>query len=108
MDGFSFGAVIGWSEQKTFVCFGNESDIDAFKAVRPTSCTSLVILLDELGLTSCCSELQDKRRMTVGVDFGLSLGDKGSTSASLDPSMVMKTDTTSGIKTKAFQLNKCV
>lgn len=33
VDGFSMGAVIGFSEQQTLVCFATNSDVDSFKAV---------------------------------------------------------------------------
>jgi len=38
VEGFSVGAVIGFSSQDTLVCLANDDDINAFKAVsRPDS-----------------------------------------------------------------------
>mmetsp|Transcript_20979 Transcript_20979/g.45936 ORF Transcript_20979/g.45936 Transcript_20979/m.45936 type:complete len:242 (+) Transcript_20979:124-849(+) len=75
VDGFSLGAVIGFSAQQTIVCLATDNDIDAFKA--------------------------DKRAMKIGVEFGLSMLEKFDKTTSFD---TQETQTGEVYKTKAFTI----
>lgn len=80
VDGFSMGAVIGFSEQQTLVCFANDADINSFKA--------------------------EKRAMKLGVDIGLSMMDKYEKALEYDTDQI--TQTGAVIHTKAFTVSKGV
>ncbi|GBF99172.1 hypothetical protein Rsub_11617 [Raphidocelis subcapitata] len=60
VDGFSMGAVMGYSEQKTVVVLGSEEDV------------------------------ADKRSLKMGLDFGLSLGKKVNRNATVDSETTKK------------------
>lgn len=77
VDGFSLGAVIGFSEQQTLIALANDDDINAFKA--------------------------EKRAMKLGVDIGLSLGDKYNKTLGMDTQNIQSGEHT---KTKAFTISK--
>lgn len=81
VDGFSVGAVMGFSEQHTVICLATDADIQAF--------------------------LKDKRAMKIGLDFGLNLGDKVDKSAAVN-TQTGQTDQASGVKTRSFTISKGV
>ncbi|GFR42176.1 hypothetical protein Agub_g2916 [Astrephomene gubernaculifera] len=81
VDGFSVGAVMGYSEQHTIISLATDADIQAF--------------------------LKDKRAMKIGLDFGLNLGDKVDKSAALN-TQTGQTDASSGLKTRIFTISKGV
>lgn len=78
LDGFSVGAVIGFSAQETIVCLANDDDVNAFKA--------------------------EKRAMKLGVDIGLSMMDKYDKAIELDTQNVMQTG--DNMRTRAFTISR--
>ncbi|KAG2489849.1 hypothetical protein HYH03_011652 [Edaphochlamys debaryana] len=78
VDGFSVGAVMGYSEQHTVISLATDNDIQAF--------------------------LKDKRAMKIGMDFGLNLGDKVDKSAAVNTQTGQTSD--SGAKTRCFTIAK--
>ncbi|KIZ00377.1 hypothetical protein MNEG_7589 [Monoraphidium neglectum] len=79
VDGFSMGAVMGYSEQKSVVVLGSEEDVAVF--------------------------LKDKRSLKMGLDFGLSLGKKVNHNATVD-SETTKKAAEGESKTRAFTISK--
>ncbi|KAI8469059.1 MAG: hypothetical protein J3K34DRAFT_290086 [Monoraphidium minutum] len=79
VDGFSMGAVMGYSEQKSVVVLGSDEDVAVF--------------------------LKDKRSLKMGLDFGLSLGKKVNHNATVD-SETAKKATEGESKTRAFTISK--
>mmetsp|Transcript_21838 Transcript_21838/g.37300 ORF Transcript_21838/g.37300 Transcript_21838/m.37300 type:complete len:265 (-) Transcript_21838:342-1136(-) len=85
VDGFSVGAVVGFSEQHTIICLATEEEINNFKA--------------------------DKRAMKVGLEMALNLNvmkqDMINKDLALDTQGVLQKGT-SGMATKAFTISKGV
>lgn len=79
VDGFSFGAVMGYKEQHTIICLANDADIMAFKA--------------------------DKRAMKIGMDFGVDLGGKVNKNKAVDSQSAQK-DSSTGATTQTFTISK--
>ncbi|MEW5306314.1 MAG: hypothetical protein WDW36_008785 [Sanguina aurantia] len=79
VDGFSVGAVMGFTQHNTVICLATDKDIQAFTA--------------------------DKRAYKIGLDFGINLGDQVNESAALNTQTGQTCDVT-GAKTKVFTLSK--
>jgi len=79
VDGFSVGAVMGFSSQDSIVCLANDDDINAFKA--------------------------KKKAMKLGVDIGLSLMDKFDQHVGYDTQNMQSAEQ---INSRAFTINKGV
>lgn len=80
VDGFSVGAVMGFSEQHTIICLATEEEITNFK--------------------------QDKRAMKVGLEMALNLKDMLNKDLAVDTQDLQMGE--SGLKTKAFTISKGV
>lgn len=80
LDGFSFGAVMGYKEQHSLICLKNDKDIMAFKA--------------------------EKRAMKIGMDFGVDLGGKVNKNAAVDSQAGVQSTDSQSSKTQAFTISK--
>lgn len=80
IDGFSLGAVMGYSEQHTILAMSSEDDVKAF--------------------------LKDKRSMKIGLDFGVNLGKKLNQQATIDTDNTKAKNEETGMKTRAFTVSK--
>ncbi|MEW5302161.1 MAG: hypothetical protein WDW36_004968 [Sanguina aurantia] len=78
VDGFSVGAVLGFSDQNTIVCLATDQDLQAF--------------------------LSENRAMKIGLDFGL-VGEKVDKSVAVN-TQTGQTDSVTGQHTRSFTISK--